>query len=74
MRTPRSLKKGFGIAMVRRSNYDELVISTGVRLPFDADGPWRIQVANQSAWRKWWQENNEALPIGRWLFHGEVIG
>jgi len=61
-------------AMVRRSTYDELVISTGARLPFDADGPFRVQVAHQTAWRAWWQAHQTEFPAGGWWFHGEAIG
>ncbi|MEL6347799.1 MAG: HEAT repeat domain-containing protein [Myxococcota bacterium] len=59
--------------LVRRSSYDELVISTGVRQPFDADGPWRVQQAHLARWRVWCREQDEEL-IGRWAFHGDVIG
>ncbi len=61
-------------AMVRRATFDELVISTGARLPFDPEGPYRVQVAHQAAWRRWWRENAESLPPGRWSFHGGEIG
>jgi HEAT repeat protein len=61
-------------AQIRRSTYDELVISTGCRLPFDAEGPFRIQVNHQLAWRQWWADNTENFPMGRWSFHGEIIG
>lgn len=61
-------------ALVRRTTYDELVISTGARLPFDPEGPYRVQVAHQAAWRRWWRENAESLPPGRWSFHGGEIG
>lgn len=61
-------------AMVRRTTYDELVISTGHRLPFDADGPYRVQVAHQTAWRRWWDRSREAFGPGHWWFHGEEIG
>ena len=60
-------------ALVRRSSYDELVISSGVRLPFDADGPWRVQSAHLAAWRAWWRDQDHSL-VGRWTFHGEHIG
>ena len=59
---------------VRRSTTDELVISTGERLPIDAEGPFRVQVAHQSAWQRWWQANAADFPPGRWTFHGEEIG
>ena len=65
---------GHNDAIVRRSTYDELVISTGHRLAFDAEGPWRIQVAHLRAWRTWWQEQKQRFPAGRWFFHGDVIG
>jgi tetratricopeptide (TPR) repeat protein len=61
-------------AIVRRSTYDELVISTGHRLPFDAEGPWRVQVAHLRAWRAWWADHKGRFPAGRWFFHGDVIG
>jgi len=60
--------------LVRRSTYDELVIATGQRLPFDAEGPFRLQAQHIGAWRQWWMENREAYPSGRWTFHGEIIG
>ena len=60
-------------ALIRRSTLDELVISTGVRLPFDPEGPFRVQVAHQSAWRRWWRENAEQWPAGKWAFHGGEI-
>ncbi len=61
-------------AFVRRSTYDELVISTGCRLPFDAEGPYRVQVAHRRAWAQWWQDNAANFPAGRWSFHGELLG
>ena len=61
-------------AIVRRSTYDELVISTGHRLSFDAEGPWRVQVNHLRAWRAWWTEHKARFPAGRWFFHGDVIG
>jgi hypothetical protein len=57
--------------IVRMSSYDELVITTGVRLPFDVDGAWRIQKAQVLAWEQWWQEQVD-YPIGRWIFQGNV--
>ena len=59
---------------IRRASYDELVITSGINLPFDADGPWRVQVTHRSAWKDWWNENRDALPLGRWLFHGQIVG
>ncbi len=66
-------RMGHDDPLVRRTCYDELVISTGVRLPFDPDGPWRVQVAHLAAWRAWWSKEG-AESIGRWTFHGEQIG
>jgi len=60
--------------MVRRSTYDELVIATGQRLPFDAEGPYRVQTMHIANWRQWWLDTQEAFPAGRWTFHGEHIG
>jgi len=60
--------------MVRRSTYDELVIATGIRLPFDAEGPYRVQTLHIATWRTWWAENREHFQSGRWTFHGELIG
>jgi HEAT repeat protein len=59
---------------VRRTSYDELVISTGERLPFDAEGPYRVQRAHLREWAHWWMENREQYPSGGWFFHGERIG
>jgi tetratricopeptide (TPR) repeat protein len=61
-------------SMVRRATYDELVIAAGQRLPFDAEGPYRVQMLHISAWRQWWAENSDSFPEGRWTFHGETIG
>jgi tetratricopeptide (TPR) repeat protein len=61
-------------SMVRRATYDELVIATGQRLPFDAEGPYRVQTLHITNWRRWWAENKDAFPAGRWTFHGEHIG
>ncbi|NOY26275.1 MAG: hypothetical protein GXP62_10425, partial [Oligoflexia bacterium] len=59
--------------MVRRTTYDELVISTGIDLPFDADGPYRVQVLHQAGWRAWWAREQRNWPSGRWTFHGEDV-
>jgi len=61
-------------AIVRRGAYDELVITTGEQLPFDADGPWRIQTTHRRAWAVWCQENAERFPPGGWYFDGAPIG
>jgi tetratricopeptide (TPR) repeat protein len=60
--------------MVRRGTYDELVIATGSRKPFDAEGPYLVQQSHIASWRTWWQENQERFPSGRWTFHGEQVG
>ncbi len=57
--------------LVRSSAYDELVITTGVRLPFDVDGTWRCQQAQVRAWQTWWTEQKPTYPIGCWMLHGE---
>lgn len=57
----------------RRLAYDELVISTGCRLPYDYDGPWRVQRAHLKAWRDWWQGNRHAQPPGSWNLDGKPI-
>ena len=61
-------------AGVRTVGYDELVISTGVRLPFDVDGPWRKQQQHRANWERWYSDNVHTLPRTGWLFHGESIG
>ena len=58
----------------RRTAYDELVISTGARLPYDADGPWRVQRAHLRAWKAWWAENRHRFPGGGWYLDGDRIG
>jgi HEAT repeat protein len=60
--------------IVRRGAYDELVITTGAHLPFDADGPWRLQLAHRRAWLRWSRENAEHFPPGSWFFDGRPIG
>lgn len=67
-------RMGHDDAQVRSSTYDELVIGTGVRLPFDADGPFRVQVQHQSRWRAWWAAEQPRWPAGRWTFHGDDVG
>lgn len=65
---------GHDDAGVRTVGYDELVISTGVRLPFDVDGPWRVQVHHRDAWNRWYADHAHELPRTGWMFHGESIG
>ncbi len=65
---------GHDDALVRRGSYDELVISTGENLPFDAEGPYRLQVAHQRAWKQWARENSQRFPAGSWWFDGHTIG
>jgi hypothetical protein len=59
---------------VRLSAYDELVVATGQRLPFDADGPWRMQLAHRAGWARWYSDHAHELPAMGWLFHGNSIG
>lgn len=58
---------------VRRTAYDELVIASGEALPFDAEGPWRVQQAHLADWRRWWGRAADRLPPGRWLLDGRVL-
>lgn len=58
---------------VRRTAYDELVITTGQRLPFDSDGPWRVQQAHLKAWRQGWTAARARMPAGRWYLDGRPI-
>lgn len=58
----------------RRTAYDELVITTGARLPFDSDGPWRVQQAHLRAWDTWYRDNRTRFPAGGWYLDGERIG
>jgi HEAT repeat protein len=59
---------------VRRTAYDELCITTGERLPFDADGPWRLQINHLRAWRRWWVTNKERFLAGGWYLDGVRAG
>lgn len=58
----------------RQVAYDELVIATGCRLPFDVDGPWRVQLAHRAAWSRWYADAAHTLPEGGWMFGGEDVG
>jgi HEAT repeat protein/thioredoxin-like negative regulator of GroEL len=58
----------------RRTSYDELVITSGQSLPFDADGPVRVQLAHKRAWRRWFQVARGRFAAGRWVLDGRVIG
>jgi tetratricopeptide (TPR) repeat protein len=58
---------------VRRTAYDELVITSGHRLPFDSDGPWRVQIGHLKGWRQWWAASRARLPAGRWFLDGRAI-
>lgn len=58
----------------RSTAYDELVITTGMRLPFDAEGAWRVQVHHREEWSRWWHDAHSSFPSGRWTFHGRVTG
>lgn len=59
---------------VRQTSYDELVITTGAPLPFDAEGPWRMQLAHRAGWARWYVDHAHRLPQTGWLFHGEGVG
>lgn len=58
---------------VRRTSYDELVITTGHALPFDSEGPWRTQQGHLRAWQHWWREAKEWLHAGHWYLDGQTI-
>lgn len=60
-------------AWTRRTAYDELVITSGQALPFDADGPWRVQRAHLRAWQAWWRTARARFVPGRWYLDGQVI-
>ena len=62
-----------GDPAVRRTSYDELVISTGVTRAFDAEGPYRVQQSHCRDWEVWWEEQRSVYPSGGWFFHGERI-
>jgi HEAT repeat protein/tetratricopeptide (TPR) repeat protein len=57
----------------RRTAHDELVITSGQNLPFDAEGPWRTQQTHLRAWRAWWQEVRRSHHPGRWYLDGQPI-
>lgn len=59
--------------IVRMSAYDELVIMTGVHLPFDVDGMWRVQKEQIHAWKDWWGRRQETFPVGKWVYQGSLI-
>jgi tetratricopeptide (TPR) repeat protein len=59
--------------VARSSAYDELVITTGAHLPFDADGAWRRQVHHRMAWAAWWRVHRGEYEPGAWTFHGKVV-
>jgi tetratricopeptide (TPR) repeat protein len=58
---------------VRRTSYDELVITTGHALPFDSDGPWRTQQTHLRGWQHWWKEAQGWLHAGHWYLDGQTI-
>jgi len=60
--------------LVRRGAYDELVITTGMHLPFDSEGPWRLQAIHRRAWSQWADENADRFTPGAWWFAGDPIG
>ncbi len=60
-------------AYVRRTSYDELVITSGQNLPFDSDGPWRVQRAHLRAWDEWWRAARHGMEAGNWVLDGTVL-
>ncbi|MEZ4321488.1 MAG: HEAT repeat domain-containing protein [Myxococcota bacterium] len=67
-------RMGYDDPWVRRTAYDELCILTGERLPFDADGPWRLQASHLRAWRRWWVDHKPRYIAGGWYLDGQKIG
>ena len=59
---------------VRNTSYEELVITTGATLPFDADGAWRVQQMHLRAWKVWWGEHKERFTPGQWYLDGQPLG
>ena len=59
--------------LVRLAAYDELVISTGTQLSFDAEGDWWAQQKQISAWENWWTQNQQNVVAGRWYFDGRLL-
>jgi HEAT repeat protein len=57
----------------RRTAHDELVITSGQNLPFDADGPWRVQQSHLRGWRAWWKAEGGRLRPGRWYLDGAPV-
>ncbi|MED5372466.1 MAG: HEAT repeat domain-containing protein [Myxococcota bacterium] len=74
--TPELLVRALGDddALVRRGAYDELVISTSCTLPFDSEGPYRLQIGHQRAWKQWAHQNAHRFPPGAWWFDGGLMG
>ena len=66
-------RMGHDDAYTRRTAYDELVIGSGANLPFDADGPWRVQCAHLRAWQRWWGTARHRYVAGRWYHDGKQI-
>ena len=66
-------RMGHPDAWTRRTAYDELVITCGANLPFDADGPWRIQQAHLAAWKRWWAKARHRYVPGRWYHDGKQV-
>ncbi len=57
----------------RRTAHDELVITTGQNLPFDVEGPWRVQQAHLRAWHAWAAQHAGRLRPGRWYLDGREV-
>lgn len=60
-------------AWTRRTAYDELVITSGKDLAFDADGPWRVQQAHLRGWQRWWGSAKGQFQPGRWYHDGRKV-
>ena len=66
-------RMGWDDAWVRRTAYDELVIASGCDLPYDAEGPWRVQTAHLDKWKRWWSKTRHTHVSGRWYLDGKQI-
>ena len=62
---------GHDSPMVRQNSYDELVVASGARLPFDGRGPWRTQLAQRKAWALWLRK--QGFKKGQKYFWGEPL-
>ncbi len=55
----------------RKAIHQSLIIYTGQYFPFDEKRYWVDQVAQAKVWVDFIDRQN--FPVGKWLFHGEVV-